>query len=77
MFHPWLLFPVLSAVVQSGLMMLIIFLSGAIVGTGGALLAVRQHVLHKIHHPQEVPDTVAARLQRKFDLEDHQAQRNR
>jgi len=57
-----------------GLLMLVIFLSGTIVGAGGTLLAVRQRVLHKIHHPQEVPAAVTARLRRKFDLSDKQAQ---
>ncbi len=56
------------------LLLLIIFLSGVIVGTGGTLLAVRQRVLHRIHHPEEMPAIVAARLRHKLGLSDKQVE---
>ncbi|NOY43247.1 MAG: periplasmic heavy metal sensor [Planctomycetes bacterium] len=56
------------------LLLLVIFLSGAIVGTGGTLLAVRQRVLHRIHHPEEMPAIVTARLRHKLGLSDKQAE---
>lgn len=56
------------------LLLLVIFLSGAIVGTGGTLLAVRQRVLHRIHHPEEMPTIVTARLRYKLGLSDKQTQ---
>jgi len=57
-----------------GLLLVVIFLSGGIVGSGSTLLAVRHRVLHTIHHPQEMPATVAARLRRVLGLSDKQAQ---
>ncbi len=57
------------------LMLAAIFLSGLLVGVGLTLMAVRQGVLYGIHHPEELPVRVAARLRRPLSLSDQQADR--
>ncbi|MCL4202872.1 MAG: hypothetical protein KJ000_10265 [Pirellulaceae bacterium] len=57
------------------LMLAAIFLSGLLVGAGLTLMAVRQGVLYGIHHPEEMPVRVAARLRRPLSLSDQQADR--
>jgi len=57
------------------LMLAVIFLSGLMAGVGVTLLAVRQGVLYGIHHPEEMPERVAARLRRPLNLSDQQADR--
>jgi hypothetical protein len=52
-----------------------IFLSGLLVGVGITLLAVRQGMLYGIHHPEEMPVRVVARLRRPLSLSDEQADR--
>jgi hypothetical protein len=56
-------------------MLAAIFLSGLLVGVGLTLMAVRQGVLYGIHHPEELPVRVAARLRRPLSLSDQQADR--
>jgi len=56
-------------------MLAAIFLSGLLVGAGLTLMAVRQGVLYGIHHPEEMPVRVAARLRRPLSLSDQQADR--
>jgi hypothetical protein len=57
-----------------GLLLLVIWISGAVVGAGGALIVARQRVLHRIHHPEEMPAAVVSRLQSKLGLNDRQAE---
>ena len=57
------------------LMLSAIFLSGLLVGVGITLLAVRQGMLYGIHHPEEMPVRVVARLRRPLSLSDEQADR--
>ena len=53
-------------------MWLVIFGSGCVVGAGAMLIAVRSGVLWAIHHPEEMPPRVAARLRSKLRLEEDQ-----
>lgn len=53
----------------------VIFLSGSVVGVGGTLLIVRARALHAVHHPEEMPDLIAHRLQRLLALDDEQTRR--
>jgi len=50
----------------------VLFVSGVVVGTCGALLFIRQQVHDRIHHPEQMPARVAAYLDRKLDLSDEQ-----
>jgi F0F1-type ATP synthase delta subunit len=52
-----------------------IFGSGLVVGGAGALLTLRQQLLRAIHHPDEAPARIAARLRSKLALSDQQAER--
>jgi hypothetical protein len=56
-------------------MALVLFASGFVVGAGATLITVRNRVLHAIHHPEEGPPRVAAKLRRKLDLTDEQTRR--
>lgn len=56
------------------LLSLVIFASGAIVGTSATLILIRQQIHYRIHHPDEMPGNVASRLQRKLDLSDEQTE---
>ena len=47
---------------------LIIFASGGVAGTGITLLVIRDRVLHAIHHPEEMPALIAARMRGNLDL---------
>jgi hypothetical protein len=57
------------------LLALVVFLSGVGVGVGGALIVVRNRVLHAIHHPDEMPALLAVRLRLRLRLSDEQVQR--
>jgi len=57
------------------LLSLIVFLSGVVIGGGGALLVVRNQVLRAIHHPEQTPPRMAARLGRRLGLSPEQVQR--
>jgi hypothetical protein len=57
------------------LLLTAIFLSGLLVGVGVTLIAVRQGMLYGIHHPEQMPVRVAARLRRPLSLNDQQAGR--
>jgi len=57
------------------LLSLVIFASGAIVGTCATLILIRQQVHYRIHHPDEMPHKIASCLQRKLDLSDEQTNR--
>ncbi len=59
---------------KQALLSLIIFASGAIVGTCTTLILIRQQVHHRIHHPEEMPGKIAARMQRKLDLSNEQTE---
>jgi len=56
----------------SVLLTAIIFISGLVIGAGGALIAVRREMLHVVHNPQEAPRRIAAHLQSKLGLSDEQ-----
>lgn len=56
------------------LITLAIFASGAIVGTCGTLMYVRQQIHHRLHHPEEFPARIAARIAWKLDLSEEQTQ---
>jgi len=58
----------------SVLLWFVILGSGFVIGAGATLIAIRNGVLHRIHHPDEIPPRVAARLQRDLDLSDEQTQ---
>jgi len=53
----------------------VIFLSGGVVGVGGALFVIRARVLHAVHHPDEMPKLIAKRLQGVLALDDEQTQK--
>lgn len=54
---------------------LVIFGSGCIVGGAATLLVARNRILYALHHPEEGPARIAARLKRKLDLSDEQTQK--
>ena len=54
---------------------LVIFGSGFVAGGAVALLAVREMVLHAVHHSEEAPARITAVLRRRLDLTDLQAER--
>ncbi len=54
---------------------LVIFASGCIVGGTATLLVARNRILHALHHPEEGPARIAARLKRKLDLTDEQTKK--
>jgi len=56
------------------LLSLVIFGSGAIVGTCATLLLIRHQLHYRIHHPEEMPAKLASRLQWKLDLSDGQTE---
>jgi hypothetical protein len=47
---------------------LLIFVSGVVVGGGVTLIAVRNRALRAIHHPEEAPPRIAARLRSALAL---------
>ncbi len=47
---------------------LAIFLSGAVAGAGGTVLALRGIVLHGLHHPEDAAAWVSNRLGHRFNL---------
>jgi hypothetical protein len=50
----------------------VIFSSGGVVGVGGTLIAIRNGLLYRIHHTEEMPVRVAARLRQRLRLNDQQ-----
>jgi len=50
------------------LLMLVTFLSGGIVGGGTVAKIIETRVQEAIHHPERMPERVAARLTRRLDL---------
>lgn len=56
---------------------LAILLCGMLIGAGGTLICVKRIVLHAIHHPEEAPARIAARMQKKLHLTEKQAVRVR
>jgi len=66
------LHPIRRRIGMKVLLSLVIFSSGAIVGTCATLMFIRQQVHYRIHHPEEMPSKVASRIQWKFDLSDEQ-----
>ena len=54
------------------LLSLIIFVSGGVAGTCITMLAIRNRVLHAVHHPEEMPSLIALRLRRTLNLSDEQ-----
>jgi hypothetical protein len=52
----------------------VIFLSGIAVGVGVSLIVVRNRLVFAIHHPDEMPAVIAARLRRPLKLSDEQVQ---
>ncbi len=66
--------PIRRPIWKPVLLSLVIFASGAIVGTCSTLMLIRNQVHYRIHHPEEMPGNVASRLQRKLDLSDVQTE---
>jgi len=54
---------------------LVIFGGGFVVGAGTAVVVAVRRVQHAIHHPEEAPARMTARLKRKLDLTDAQTVR--
>lgn len=54
------------------LLYLLIFVSGSVVGAGVALIVVRNSALHAVHHPDDMPGLIAARMARALSLSDKQ-----
>ncbi len=54
------------------LLPLVIFVSGTVVGAGGTLLVVRNRVLMAVHHPDKMPEIIAARMRFVLSLSDQQ-----
>lgn len=54
------------------MLMVVIFLSGMIVGVGGTLIFIRQQVQHGIQHPEEAPQRLANRVRRVLGLDEMQ-----
>jgi hypothetical protein len=52
---------------------LVIFVSGALVGTGGTVLVIRNRVLSGIHHPEQMPQRMVNRLRWPLGLSEEQA----
>jgi len=55
------------------LLIAIVFFSGVVVGIGGAVIVVRNRVLFAIHHPEQMPAQITARLTRRLHLSSQQA----
>jgi hypothetical protein len=53
----------------------VIFCSGTVVGAGAALIFVTKSVLWSLHHPDQMPARITARLRSKLDLDEQQTQR--
>lgn len=53
----------------------VVLLSGMVIGAGVTLLWVQQKALYIVHHPQDAPAAVAARLRSKFRLSGDQEKR--
>jgi hypothetical protein len=49
-------------------MALVIFVCGALVGAGGALIVVRGVVLHGIHNPEDATEWIVRGMGRRLDL---------
>lgn len=54
---------------------LTIFLSGAVLGAGAAVIVIVQGARHALRHPEETPRRAAARLERRLNLTAGQKQR--
>jgi len=59
---------------MKALFLLIIFSSGAIVGTCATLILIRQQVHYRLHHPEEMPSKIASRIQWKLGLSEEKTQ---
>lgn len=58
----------------TALLMAVIFVSGIVVGVGGAVVVARNQMLFAIHHPEQMPARIAARLARRLHLNGQQAE---
>jgi hypothetical protein len=54
---------------------LVILVCGMLIGAGGTLICVKRIILHAIHHPDEAPARITARMQKRLHLTEEQAQR--
>ncbi len=54
---------------------LAILLCGILIGAGGTVICVRKILVYAIHHPEEAPARLTARLRKKLHLSDDQAAR--
>jgi len=52
----------------------VVFICGCIVGAGGTVLIIRQHLLHAVKHPEEAPPRITKAMRRHLGLSDSQAQ---
>src|SRR5277367_1396605 len=55
------------------LMVLVVFVSGLIIGGAGATIFIAGQVRYAIHHPQEIPGRMTARLTRRLSLDADQS----
>jgi len=55
------------------LLCLAIFVAGGVVGWGVTVIHVYRETLAALQHPEQLPDRVARRLQKRLDLTDEQA----
>jgi len=51
---------------------LVIFASGITVGIGGTLIVLRRSAIYAVHHPEEMPALIAARMERTLSLSEEQ-----
>jgi hypothetical protein len=54
------------------LLSLVIFVSGGLAGMGTTLIVSRNRVLYAIHHPEQMPSLIAARMRGKLNLSEEQ-----
>jgi hypothetical protein len=55
------------------ILVLVIFVSGVLVGTGGTVLVIRNRVLTVVRHPEQMPQRMVNRLRWPLGLSDEQA----
>jgi NADH dehydrogenase/NADH:ubiquinone oxidoreductase subunit G len=54
---------------------LVVFISGFVLGAGTVAISIRNQALFALHHPEQEPARIAARLRRSLRLSDEQTQR--
>ena len=59
------------------LLVLVVFVSGMVVGTGLTVIVAVHRIKHRMQHPEEAPQLIAGRLERKLSLNHEQTARIR